>query len=152
MNEYDEKLISFSPERLTLCCKFASPVGINPVCLQITCIKAKDIFFQDVHFIFITKIYFIMFGVRIVIKLMIFIIYVFKHIHRLITLTLFYIKAMPASFFNAISNNIQMQIALNYHSVPISIQDIQSCLQTYKKTFFYFCSYNIAYQQSSIKK
>lgn len=117
MNEYDEKLISFSPERLTLCCKFASPVDINPVCLQITCIKAKNIFFQDVHFIFITKIYFIMFGVRIVIKLMIFIIYVFKHIHRLITLTLFYIKAMPASFFNAISNNL-MKIALKLPQCP----------------------------------
>lgn len=52
-----------------------------------------------------------MFGVRIVIKLMIFIIYVFKYIHRLMTLTMFYIKAMPASFSNAISNNLQMRIA-----------------------------------------
>lgn len=58
-----------------------------------------------------------MFGVRIVIKLMIFIIYVFKHIHRLITLTLFYIKAMPASFFNAISNNL-MKIALKLPQCP----------------------------------
>lgn len=52
---------------------------------------------------------------------MIFIIYVFKHIHRLMTLPLFYIKAMPASFFNAISNNLQMQIALKLHSVPIGM-------------------------------
>lgn len=49
---------------------------------------------------------------------MIFIIYVFKYIHRLITLTLFYIKAMPASFFNAISNNLQMQIALKLPQCP----------------------------------
>lgn len=53
-----------------------------------------------------------MFGVRIVIKLMIFIIYVFKYIHRLMTLAMFYIKVMPASFSNAISNNLQMRIAL----------------------------------------
>lgn len=62
-------------------------------CPQVTCIikKRRNIFFQDIPFTFIAKIYFTMLRARIVIKLVTFNVHVFDYVYRLMALTSFYV-------------------------------------------------------------
>lgn len=66
----------------------------NPLfCSRVTRIikETRNIFFQDIPFTFIAKIYFTMLRARIVIKLVTFSVHVFDYVYRLMTLTSFYI-------------------------------------------------------------
>lgn len=81
----------------------------NPICSCVkTCIKIENIFFQHVLFIFIAKAYFIMFCIRIVMKLVI-----FNVEHCL--MVFIYTECWT------MNNYWQMEIALKFYSTVFSL-------------------------------